>query len=889
MQSNIRKDRRSIFKELGLDTDCGATYEPLLSDKEFAEITGLTSAGSDRPSDYNNSERAKGNSAGNRRLQKAQRPRDNHSDDPTSSPQSATSTDSKGWFTKLVAGRRPRIKTAASAPPPTMSSFTRLTSVALFVAVVIPGFSYYNGQEKVALNGADAGVIRRKPDGPVLETRADSPKLCKRWSHQSAHLNGTLYIYGGQASATEGQTSDTWNNNLYTLDLTKSWDISSPSMVYQGQADGPPAVANGYLWNDYHNLYLYGGEFADNLPGDVPDSYAQPAPVSTWQYSISAKKWTEYTDPVTSAGNESTPDGVPVQRAAEGAGISVPELGISWYFGGHLDQSTSPGWSYMTPRVYLKSMLEFTHPGWSNDAVFALNGKAAAPDGGTYRNITEGGLQATDAFAERADGALVYVPGWGKKGVLIGLAGGDADTFVSDLSVLDVYDIASSQWYHQKTSGTPPGVRVNPCTVIASAPDASSFNIYLFGGQNLQPAKQQTQYSDMYILSIPSFTWVEVPQGGDNKPSGRSGHTCHLRDGQLVLVGGYTGTGCDSPGIYVFNATSLEWTSSFKALDHPADHHPDNSVLSNSFGYAVPDIVASVIGGGASGSATATTPAAGPATGGPFLTGTAPVFTVTATASATGPGVTTTATSTLQPNSSTPSSSDPSPGNDRKGGLIAAGVIAGLAGLLALYLGYCAWLYRRQVRAYKTHLAAVNRYSSTAAPRSRGSFRGLAAFFGRAGSHKNRRPHESSLIAEPAMTEKSKSSSERRGRTHRRDESSSTADSFSWVGGQALEPKLLFDDPTPDSGYSGSRPSAPRYSGQYSAVGSSSRPTPGSEPTPEEDHRRYSGESRDSTEGLLDGQEPSFFSVVLGPRRALRVVNGLGGEEGLERGPSLRR
>jgi hypothetical protein len=555
-------------------------------------------------------------------------------------------------------------------------------------------------------------------------------------------------------------------------------------------------------------------------------------------------------------------------------------------------------------------MLEFTHPGWSNDAVFALNGKAGAPVGGTYRNITEGGLQATDAFAERADGTLVYVPGWGKKGVLIGLAGGDADTFVSDLSVLDVYDIASSQWYHQKTSGTPPGVRVNPCAVIASAPDVSSFNIYLFGGQNLQPAvrtpsvleelffddltdnilqKQQTQYSDMYILSIPSFTWIEVPQGGDNKPSGRSGHTCHLRDGQLVLVGGYTGTDCDSPGIYVFNATSLEWTSSFKALDHPADQHPENSVLANSFGYAVPDIVASVVGGDASGSATAATPAAGPATGGPFLTGTAPVFTVTATATATasttGPGVTTTASVTPQPNSSTPSSSDTSPGDDHKGALIAAGVVAGLAGLLALYLGYCAWLYRRQVRAYKTHLAVVNRYSS-AASRSRGSFRGLAAFFGRAGSHnKNRRPHES-LIAEPVMTEKS--SSERRGRTHRRDESTSTSDSFSWVGGQALEPKLLFDDPTPDSAYSGSRPPA-RYSGQYSGVGSSSRPTPGSEPTPEEDPRRNSGESRDSTEGLLDGQEPSFFSVVLGPRRALRVVNGLEGEEGLERGPSLRR
>ncbi|EJT82046.1 hypothetical protein GGTG_02020, partial [Gaeumannomyces tritici R3-111a-1] len=30
-----------------------------------------------------------------------------------------------------------------------------------------------------------------------------------------------------------------------------------------------------------------------------------------------------------------------------------------------------------------------------------------------------------------------------------------------------------------------------------------------------------------------------------------------------------------------------------------------------------------------------------------------------------------------------------------------------------------------------------------------------------------------------------------------------------------------------------------------------------------------------STEGLLEGQDLSFFSVVMAPRRALRVVNGL--------------
>lgn len=184
-----------------------------------------------------------------------------------------------------------------------------------------------------------------------------------------------------------------------------------------------------------------------------------------------------------------------MQRSAEGAGISVPELGLSWYFGGHLDLFTTPGWSSQSnpvPRIYLKSLLEFTHPGYTNDGVDSLRGGKGAGEGGVFRNITQGGLQTEAKFTERADGVLVFVPGWGEKGVLIGLAGGslhgDTDEkFSESLSTLDVFDIANSEWYHQQTSGTPPTVRVNPCAVIASAPDASSFNIYLYGGQNLTP------------------------------------------------------------------------------------------------------------------------------------------------------------------------------------------------------------------------------------------------------------------------------------------------------------------------------------------------------------------------------------------------------------------
>lgn len=370
----------------------------------------------------------------------------------------------------------------------------------------------------------------------------------------------------------------------------------------------------------------------------------------------------------------------------------------------------------------------------------------------------------------------------------------------------------------------------------------------------------------MYILSIPSFTWLKAPQTGHPIPAPRAGHTCNLRDGQIVVLGGYTAPaheGCEADpagGVFVFNATSLAWRPAFYALDHPPDHHSDNSVLANSHGYRVPDAVARVIGGDGDGGATVTVPAAGPATRGPFATGKPPVFTVTvpsgggtATVTRWGPGVTGTGT--------------PSPtggGEDRTAGLVAAGVIAGLAGLAAGYLGYCAWLYRRQVRAYKRHLEVANRYSygpvagAVASEKRNGGGRGK-------GSLPDARPGRFST--------------------------SSTVDSLG-PGGSGLawppaEPRFLFDDDQPsriESGRSGSRSGSGGGSGGGSGDGGAGRGEGAAFAAGRLPRRSasVSGGSTSSTERLLDGQEPSFISVVMGPRRALRVVNGLESESGGE-------
>ena len=284
--------------------------------------------------------------------------------------------------------------------------------------------------------GAKAGVINRLKtqkkdlgDSNLLVSRQTTDtNVCSRWSQQSALVNGTIYVYGGHATTTQGQTSNTWNNDFFTIDVTKSWDISAPVVSGLAQPSGPPNISNGYLWNSFDSLFLYGGEFSDTPP-------ATPPPFSLWEYDIASSSWAEHQNPQTSAGNNSDPANQPVQRAAEGAGISVPELGRGFYFAGHLDQFTTPGWSNQIFRVYLKSLLEYTFPGFTNNGVQDLSGGKTADSDGTWRNITQGGIQDTATFPNRADSALVYVPGYGQNGILVSMGGGTNVSFVSRTNV----------------------------------------------------------------------------------------------------------------------------------------------------------------------------------------------------------------------------------------------------------------------------------------------------------------------------------------------------------------------------------------------------------------------------------------------------------------------
>ena len=314
------------------------------------------------------------------------------------------------------------------------ASSSRLLMLAMVLLMAIP--LIYDvpilGDARLGVIGVKAGVIktpelqkREIADGNLLSSRQNTnTNVCQRWSQQSALVNGTIYFYGGRSRTDPSQTSNTWNNDFLKIDVTKTWDISAPSIIGLPQPSGPPPVANGYLWNSYDSLFLYGGEYSS-------EPTTTPSPYSLWEYSIPNSSWIEHQNPMSSNGNNSDGGNQPVLGSAEGAGITVAQLGRGFYFAGHEDPYTTAGWAQPVPRLYLKSLLEFTFPGYSNNGVQSLSGGRVAGSAGTWRNISQGGIQDTAEFPSRADSVLIYVPGYGVNGILVSMGGGTNESFVS--------------------------------------------------------------------------------------------------------------------------------------------------------------------------------------------------------------------------------------------------------------------------------------------------------------------------------------------------------------------------------------------------------------------------------------------------------------------------
>src|SRR5690242_12537663 len=323
---------------------------------------------------------------------------------------------------------------------------------------------------------------------------------------------------------------------MLQLDLKKSWDWQK-NISWLGFETTPnpktgasvrQAMVSGSMFHGTYSspeVWTYGGTiFRGNetfLNSVNPDAFHDQSNIyPLWSFNNKTNTWDQF-----DIGTLNTP--------SYGSSAEASDQGLAFYLNGRTNNGTNIG---------AKD---------TGDVEILLDGMVVIDlVHHTAKNITTQGMKDSQP---RLGGSLQYVPGIGENGLLVALSGKVFDGVQPITSQsrgrllrfddVDVFDLTSytalesnGAWYSQPTSGDIPPARIDSCTVLASAPDNSSHNIYMYGGWD--PTSETIKYyDDMYVLSLPSFTWVKMFEG----ESPRYGHTCHLAAGrQLLTIGGST-------------------------------------------------------------------------------------------------------------------------------------------------------------------------------------------------------------------------------------------------------------------------------------------------------------------------------------------------------------
>ena len=309
-----------------------------------------------------------------------------------------------------------------------------------------------------------------------------------------------------------------------------------------------------------------------------------------WNFDLESQKWD-----VQVSGIENKPSFAVV--------ASDTENQVGWYYG---------GWE-MPDVFYNGSVLVGNN---SNQSIIALQDLYKLDRGKDTPLKVE-----TDSslVGNVVQGELVYIKGAGEAGILVLLGGNAGIQYYELVSTIDqvkpflllilllqrpmeivhIFDIATKTWFAQSTTaeqGFYPDGRIAFCSVVASAEDNSSHNIYIYGGV-VSPDTDLVGTNQVFILTLPAFHWVSVyPSSAINASDANirktSNHRClNVHEKHMVAYRGYNlDYRCDSDtilkkfqGMTIYDMSSLTWTTTVE-LENPK--------------YLVPQVLYEIIGGG---------------------------------------------------------------------------------------------------------------------------------------------------------------------------------------------------------------------------------------------------------------------------------------------------
>ncbi|KAK4235846.1 hypothetical protein C8A03DRAFT_17452 [Achaetomium macrosporum] len=432
-------------------------------------------------------------------------------------------------------------------------------------------------------------------------------RICQWRQLRAAVLRDTVYLDGGnlwwQPGFADGSAGQVVNDGnplglIYTLNFSTPFNttqnisaiLGTLSKGGDGGSNLAPNYEDGALLGNNEEFFLYGGllvrkqDFseppADTVLGYYGYRYGAPEEGFRPQFF-----------------NKDLGDNV-TRYVAYGGAASAPSENLAWYFSGLRSHGRGP--------IYDMTSANAT------TAAIDVSNTLITLDMAEQQRETFTNTMLPSNIRGRANPEFVWVP-IGQRGIVVALGGVVYPDFVyingtslnvtasesqspEFMSTIDIYEVASGRWYRQRTTGGP-GQLTRGCAVFARAQDGSSFNIYYYGGYD-GLHQEQAFSDDVWVLSLPSFTWVQLVS---SNVEGRAGHKCVMPyPDQMLVIGGYPsiasgGTlGCLRETIRVFNLSTGTWIDRY-----------DPAVYSN---YTVPSAVYNAIGGSGTGGATATTP-----------------------------------------------------------------------------------------------------------------------------------------------------------------------------------------------------------------------------------------------------------------------------------------
>lgn len=429
-------------------------------------------------------------------------------------------------------------------------------------------FSTYN-LKWLSITLPSMAIAASLPRRAVPEAAARD--LCGAHSGRVAIARDTLYFTGAEYTFRGGDTERPVSR-LFSIPLNNSFPVDGPlpSNNYYGTSSPAQSESQGAFFQDANEtmLYSFGGYSNDRQqPMDTLNAY-----------NITSGEWSN---------------------------ITVSGGSFNYFTRAATSRAITTGSS---------EALGFVSGGW-NDLGGMIRFDASDPANPEWRNETDNNPPLTlegsmDFIRLGPRGSLISFGGYNKDYVNPELEGWSYDHRPMDQ--ISVYDIDSATWFNVTAGGDIPRTRSAFCTAVSSAPDDSSFQITMYAGWDLFG---NHSVADTYVLSIPSFQWIDVTDSsnvdalmssGDEK-SGRDHHQCvAYKDRQMLVLGGLLrigpeiqnmrGCNRDHPAVRALDLSTFRWYDDWNGSPAP---------------YFVPEAVTRIIGGSRGGGATMKQPNGG--------------------------------------------------------------------------------------------------------------------------------------------------------------------------------------------------------------------------------------------------------------------------------------